>query len=338
MSRVAGESLRTEEAPSAAVTAGTTPEMAAAHRHSRYLWLLLIALVGAEAAHELFGLPGPSTLYESWIHSSLIFAAALICLARAVRERSDRAAWLALGVGMVCWGAGTALWHLLYDGEAHPPYPSPADVLWLLWYPLTALGIALLIRTRVRHFELHRWMDGIAVMLLVLAAAFPITLQPVDQYLHRSPLAATVDISYPVLDTLLLGAILGTFGLMAWRPGRVWLLLGFGCLIMALADVAFAVEQARGIASDNRYDFIWAAGALCIAYAASVMPDAYEPRQLFGLKAIALPLAAQLFAVVLQVCIVLFPSFDTETHRIVVLVVLIIASVQLVLARPMVKR
>jgi len=68
------------------------------------------------------------------------------------------------------------------------------------------------------------------------------------------------------------------------------------------------------------------------------VPDAYEQRELFGFKAIALPLAAQLFAVVLQACIVLFPSFDTETHRIVVLVVLIIASVQIVLARPMAKR
>lgn len=331
-------SSATDQAPSASARAGATPDIGAAPRHLRLVWCLLIVLVVVEGAHEVFDLPGPEVLYEGWIHGTVIVAAAALCLLRPVQVRSERGAWLALGAGMACWGAGTVLWSLLYDGNPNPPYPTPADVLWLLWYPFTALGIALLIRTRVSHFELHRWMDGLAVMLLVLAAAFPITLQPVDQYLHRSPLAAIVDISYPILDTLLLGAILGTFGLLAWRPGKVWLLLGFGCLIMAIADATFAAQQARGIGSDTHYDFTWAAGALLIAYAAWVTPGPYERRELTGLQAIALPLTAQLLAVVLQACIVLFPAFDTETHRIVVLVVLIIATIQIVLARPRLKR
>jgi hypothetical protein len=126
---------------------------------------------------------------------------------------------------------------------------------------------------------------------------------------------------------------------MAWRPGKAWLLLGFGCLIMAIADSASAVQQARGIPTNSHYDFIWAAGSLFIAYAAWVpAPDSHEPRELVGLQAVALPLAAQLFAVALQACIVLFSSFDTETHRIVVLAVLIIATLQVVLARPRLKR
>ncbi len=331
-------SSATDQASPAQMGAATTAEIRAAPRHLRLAWSLLVALVVVEGAHEAFGLPGPDALYAGWIHGSVIVAAAALCLARPAQVQSERGAWLALGAGMVCWGAGTVLWNLLYDGNPDPPYPTPADVLWLLWYPFTALGIALLIRTRVSHFELHRWMDGLAVMLLVLAAAFPITLQPVDQYLHRSPLAAIVDISYPILDTLLLGAILGTFGLLAWRPGKVWLLLGFGCLIMAIADATFAAQQARGIGSDTHYDFIWAGGAVLIAYAAWATPGPYARRELTGLQAIALPLAAQLLAVVLQACIVLFPAFDTETHRIVVLVVLIIATIQIVLARPRIKR
>jgi uncharacterized membrane protein YfcA len=58
---------------------------------------------------------------------------------------------------------------------------------------------------------------------------------------------------------------------------------------------------------------------------------------LIGWRAIALPLAAQLVAVGLQTGIVLFPSFDTQTHRIVVLAVLIIATVQMIVARPRLK-
>jgi hypothetical protein len=220
---------------------------------------------------------------------------------------------------------------------ANPPYPSLADVLWLLWYPFTALGIALLISRQVSHFELHRWMDGLAVTLLALAATFPFTLPPVAHYLNTSQFAGIVDVSYPVLDTLLVGAIVGVFGLMAWRPGRVWTLLGFGCLIMAIADAAFAVEQARGVATDNSYNFVWATGALLIAYAAWLPADRPSRRELIGWQAIALPLAAQLTAVGLQIGIVLFPSFDTQTHRVFVLAVLIIATVQMILARPRLK-
>lgn len=315
--------------PSAAGETLTVPQQL------RLLWAFLTALVVAEAAHEVLGLSGPGNVYDSWIPSFVIIATAVLCLARAALEPGERGAWLCFGLGMSCWSAGTVLWSVLYGGEPKPPFPSPADALWLLWYPFIALGIALLIRRRVSHFELHRWMDGLAVMLLVLAAAFPFTLQSVDEYLHENQFAAVVDVGYPVLDTLLLGAILGIFGLMAWRPGKVWLLLGLGCLIMAVADVAFAVQQSRGFSSYSHYDFLWTAGALLIAYAAWVPPaEPYDHGELLGLQAIALPLAAQLFAVALQACIILFPSFDTESHRIVVLAVLIIATFQIVLARP----
>jgi hypothetical protein len=322
---------------SAPLAADPGREAAVSRLPLRVVWVLLAALVAVEAAHELFGLVGPEALYETWIHDSVVVASAVLCLVRAAREPRERDAWLAFGIGLASWAAGTVLWSVLYEGTAHPPYPSAADVLWLLWYPFTALGIAFLIRTHVGGFELHRWMDGLAVTLLVLAATFPITLSPVEHYLNTSRLAGIVDVSYPVLDTLLLGAILGVFGLMAWRPGRVWMLLGFGCLIMAIADAAFAVQQARGVATENSYDFVWATGALLIACAAWLPAERPSNRDLIGWQAIALPLAAQLFAVGLQACIVLFPSFDTQTHRIVVLAVLVIATVQMILARPRLK-
>jgi hypothetical protein len=322
---------------SAPLAADPGREAVASPRPLRAVWLVLIALVAVEAAHELLGLVGPETLYEAWVHDSVVVASAVLCFARAASEPRERSTWIAFGIGLACWGAGTVLWNVLYQGTPNPPYPTVADVLWLLWYPFTALGIALLVRRQVSGFELHRWMDGVAVTLLVLAATFPITLPPVESYLHTSPLAGIVDVSYPVLDTLLLGAILGVFGLMAWRPGKVWILLGFGCLIMAIADAAFAVQQAHGVATDDSYNFVWATGALLIAYAAWLPGDRPSQRDLIGWRAIALPLAAQLFAVGLQTCIVLFPAFDTDTHRIVVLAVLIIATVQMVLARPRLK-
>jgi hypothetical protein len=305
----------------------------------RLVWIFLVAILVGEAAHEVFGLPGPYALYEDWFHASIVVASALLCLARAAYEPRGRGAWLSLGLGLAFWGSGTVLWDILYEANPNPPYPSPADVLWLAWYPFTALGIGLLIRARVTRFELHRWMDGLAVMLLVFAACFPLILQPAEHYLHHSELGAIVDFGYPVLDTLLLGAILGVFGLLSWRPGKVWLLLGLGILINAGADAAFAVQQAHGIGNDDHYSFLWAAGALLIGYAAWVAaPHTHQHVEMFGWQAIALPLVAQLLAVGLQACSVFLPVWDTKTDRIITLVVLVIATFQIILARPRLAR
>jgi hypothetical protein len=296
---------------------------------------LLAILLALEIAHDLLGLPGAGELYDVWFGTVIVAGSAAVCVARARREPVDREAWAAIGAGMLSWSAGTILWEAQYSGLTRPPYPSDADVLWLLWYPFTAIGLGLLIRARVARFELQRWMDGLVVMLLVLAAVFPLTLHPVEQYFGDYKLAGLVDISYPLLDTVLLGGILGTFGLIAWRPDRAWILIAVGFVMMTAGDAAFAVQQARGVADHEHYGFVWSAGALMIACAAWVSGEhRHEHRELYGWAAIALPLFAALLAVALQLGIVLFPSFDTETHRVTVLIVLVIAAIQLILARP----
>jgi hypothetical protein len=318
-------------------TRASTPSIASieAPRWVRVGLGILAFLLALEVAHDLFGLPGPGALYDVWLGVAIVCGSAAACIARAWREPVHRAAWAWMAAGMLSWSVGTILWEAQYSGISHPPYPTASDVLWLLWYPSTAVALGLLIRARVGRFELHRWMDGLVVVLLVLAAALPLALHPVEQYFGHYELAAIVDISYPLLDALLLGALLGTFGLLAWQPDRVWVLIAFGCVVMTIADAAFAVQQARGIATDEHYGFLWSAGALTIAIAAWVPSvHRHEPRELFGWSAIALPLFAQVLAVVLQLGILIFPSFDTETHKLTVLVVLVIATVQLILARP----
>jgi len=298
------------------------------------LGLLGVVLV-LEIAGELSGVAGPASFYEVWLGTALLAGCAAVCLARAWSQPAERAAWVAIAAAMLTWTLGTVLWEAEYSGVARPPYPSDADVLWLLWYPLTAVGIALMIKARVARFDVASWMDGLVVMLLALAAAFPLTLDPVVHYFGSNELAGLVDIGYPLLDTLLLGAILGTFALMAWRPDPAWVLIALGIAAMTIGDAAFAVQQARGVYEGVHYGFVWSAGALLIACAAWV-PVVYRQHrgELLGWSAIALPLFAAVLAVALQLCVVLFHSFDTKTHKVTVLVVLVIATVQLILARP----
>jgi diguanylate cyclase len=298
------------------------------------VWLVLVVLTILEAAKELFGLSGPQALYETWFHNGVIVVAAALVLLRAAHERRARRAWLAIGLAMVSWGIGSVSWSIVYGTNPHPPYPTFADIFWLLWYPLVGVGIASLIRLRVHRFVLHRWLDGLALILLVLAAGVALVLQRDADHVAHGVLAMTVGFSYPVLDVLLIGAVLGVYGVLGWHPDRVWALLGLGIVATAVADATFAVQQAQGRTGDRRYDFVWTLGALLISYAAWVRAPR-EPggaEQVFGLRAVALPLLAQALAAGIQIYAFILPI--NETERLITVVVLAIAAVQIFLARP----
>ena len=213
-----------------------------------FVWLVLGVLTVLEAANDIFGVAGPDWLYDNWVHNAILGVCAALVLARAAFEPVARKAWVAFGLGLLLWFIGSAAWAVFYSGSANAPYPSFADAFWLAWYPLMGVGIFYLILVRVPLFELHRWMDGIAVTLLVLAVGFALVIQPAAAHKTVGSLATFVAFLYPVLDVLLIGAILGVYGLLAWRPDTMWILVGLAVVSSSVADAVFAVQEtdARG--------------------------------------------------------------------------------------------
>ena len=141
-------------------------------------WVVLLALTALEALDELHSIGGPPALYQRGVHDSVLVAATLLIFAHAAVEPIARLAWLSFGCAMAFWCVGTISWSVAYGSQLNPPYPTFADGFWLLWYPLMVLGMVILVRVRFKRFEVHRWMDGIAVMLLVLVAGFGLVVQP----------------------------------------------------------------------------------------------------------------------------------------------------------------
>jgi len=301
-----------------------------------FLWLVLAVLMVLEAANDLFGVAGPHWFYDDWVQNAILAACAALVLCRAAFEPAARRAWLAFGIALSLWFVGSAAWSAVYGGQTDVPYPTFADIFWLAWYPLVAVGMFYLIRVHVPQFELHRWMDGVAVALLVLAAGFALVIQPAAEHTTIGVLAAFVAFIYPVLDVLLVGAVLGVFGLLGWRPDSTWMLVGLAIVSTSVADAVFAVQEAeaRAVVSGNRYGFVWTAGALLIALAAWVGAPKTEanPASVTGMRAVALALVAQALAIGIQGY-----AFFREigrTERIVTIIVLLVASAQIILTRP----
>jgi hypothetical protein len=301
---------------------------------SGVLWSITVVLVALYAAHQGFGLGGRSVngLFDDWINDGLLWCAAVACAGGALKARRSRAAWLLVSLALAVWAIGDTIWSIRFGDAAAPP-TSISDVFWLAWYPLIIAALVLLVRDRVPGFELHRWIDGIAVMLCLATPWVALFLQPVADHSTATGLAVVLDFTYPLVDAVLVGAVLGVFALMGWSPGRMWLALGFALTVMGVAD-AISCTQALAHSHDRGiYDAAWAGAAMLVAYAAwQPHPGRLERREVIGWQAIALAVAAQALAIGIQT----YAIFNEvpRSERILTVIVLIIATIQIVVSRP----
>ena len=295
----------------------------------------MAVLVALYAGHQVSGLGGRGLdgLFDDWINGVVLWCAAAACGVAAMRAPRGRAAWLLVTLALASWAIGDTIWSIRYGTAASAPATSISDVFWLAWYPLIIAALALLIRDRVPGFELHRWIDGVAVMLLVATPWVALFLQPVAEHSGASGLTVVVDFAYPLGDAILVGAVLGVFVVMDWRAGPMWLTLGIALAVMGIADAISSV-QALGHTHDRGvYDAAWAGAAVLVAYAAwQPYPARLERRELIGLRAVALAIAAQVLAASIQA----YAIFDEipQSERVLTVIVLIIATVQIILTRP----
>jgi hypothetical protein len=301
------------------------------------MWGTLIVLVVAYAGHEDLGLGGSGSdnLFETWISNALLWATSAVCLVGALRQRTGRIAWLLVTLGLTSWAVGNTIWSIRYGSSAAGPLTSISDIFWLAWYPLVLAALALLVRDRLHTFHLHRWIDGVAVMLLVMIPWVALFLGPVYHHSHETALADAVDFAYPLGDAIVFGSALGVFAMTGWRPpGKMWLLLGAGLAAMGIADSIYSVQALEGSKHvSTTYGVFWSAGAVLVAFACwEPHPGRIKPRELYGWSAVALALIAQAIAAAIQI----FGFFHEipRSERIITLVVLVIAIVQISVTRP----
>src|SRR3954463_2845271 len=109
-------------------------------RRSRLLQVMQWVVSAGAVVYLVSTLPGVrpgggySTLLDAWLGNAVLFGAMALCLARGILIRAERAAWLALGIGIGLWTAGRVD-YLAAHAHGRVPIPSLADVGWLAFYP-----------------------------------------------------------------------------------------------------------------------------------------------------------------------------------------------------------
>jgi two-component system, cell cycle response regulator len=200
-------------------------------------------------------------------YDAAVLGAALVVLWRAVTVETERGVWLALGVGMLLWGLGQTYYSAVLYYASPAPFPSPADVLFLAFYPASFLALVLLLRARIPHLEPLAWVDGLIGALAVAGVAAALIFPPVLEALGGHTFGVAVSLAYPCADLVLLGLLSGAFAASKWRAHGAWLLIGLALLLFGAADVVYLSVAGQSTEALNLASVGWPLAFLLLAVA-----------------------------------------------------------------------
>jgi two-component system cell cycle response regulator len=248
-------------------------------------------------AHLAAGVGGHDSdhFFNMWLYDGLEVLAATGCFLRVAWTRSERAAWLALALGMLSFAAGDICFDFVYAGN--PPTPSIADPLWLGLYPGCYAALGLLVRSRISTFNRSVWLDGVIAALASASVAAAIVFEVVFDNRSGSESAMIVNLAYPIGDVLLLALVVFVFALTGWRPGRAWTTVGTAFAVITVADSIFLYLNATtGYAEGTLLDVLWPASLLLLAASAFQTAGREHALELEGRFFGATPLACGMVA------------------------------------------
>lgn len=199
-------------------------------------WLRYL-LLGLAVSLGLLALPaGP-------VRDSVIVAAgvcAVVAILVGVRRHRPvrRGPWYLMAAGVALWAGGDAAWAFLVHVAGVEPFPSVADVLYLLAYPLLAAALLMLGRRRGAPWNASAMLDALIVATIAGLVLWVAYIVPTWTDPEGSLLARLVGIAYPVADVMLVSQLVHLGGVRRGRTGPIRL-LALAFVVMLVADVLF---------------------------------------------------------------------------------------------------
>lgn len=169
-----------------------------------------------------------------------------------------RLAWSAIIAGQACFLAGDIGFTVLEFGLDEELFPSFADWLYLAGYPLIAVGLIPIVRTRNARRDAGGLIDAAIVTVAAAAILWVFIMDPTVNDSETGLLARMVAVAYTVGDVLAL-AMLAL--LLARRRANPWPLALTAASVATLfvADTAYALMalQSDGYSLGNPVDALW---------------------------------------------------------------------------------
>jgi diguanylate cyclase (GGDEF)-like protein len=235
------------------------------------MWLLAATYVVALALHSGGWGPEWGGWFGVFVDDGLglltVWAPTAVCWLAAVRAGRRRPELHLAAAAVTSFAAGDTYYVLMTIGGRPLPFPSPADVGYLLVYPLLLTALAIAARRHARDLAPWAWLDC-AVGSLGAGALLAVVLRPVldSATADFSPLATAVAVAAPAFDLVLVAAIAGIAALRGVDMGSRWTVLASGLLVFAASDVVYGLQvAAETYVLGTPVDAGWAIGLALMA-------------------------------------------------------------------------
>ena len=148
------------------------------------------------------------SLPQNLVYDAIGVASVAAIIAGVVIYRPERPQpWLLLAAGQLLFVTGDALWTILeLMGES--PFPSIADVAYLLGYPLLVVAFLMAIQLRVRGGDRAGLLDGAILASACALVGWVVLVRPVLDSAD-DPISLIVTAAYPLGDLVILGVAIG---------------------------------------------------------------------------------------------------------------------------------
>jgi len=205
--------------------------------------MIVAVLAMAFAADQWFE-PGGETL-TAWIDEAGLSiaagAAAVMCMVAARRLTGRaRAAWLLMAGATGAWAIGEAVWTLFDLVLGLDPFPSVADIFYILGTALSVAAVLALPAAPVgRAARGQAVLDGLLLAASILLISWVVVLHRLFEGSSQGALGLAVSLTYPIGDIATLVVLLFVFA-RTDAVGRGGLtVLGIGLAANAITDSLF---------------------------------------------------------------------------------------------------
>jgi diguanylate cyclase (GGDEF)-like protein len=243
------------------------------------VWIVVLGLLLAAYAVVILkplGDAATQDFFGRWVYDAIVLGAAAAVLVRGALLRAERGAWLSLGAGLLLWALGQTYYSVVLYYASPAPFPSPADIGFLLFYPAAYVGLVLLLRSRFAR-DSFAWMDGLIGALAIAAVVAALVFPPVLEALGGSTLGVAVSLAYPCADIVLVGIVAGALITSGWRGQRAWLAIAAAFTLFGISDVVYLSVGGQSTEALNLASIGWPLAFLFLAAVAWLPVSAGAP-------------------------------------------------------------
>jgi len=222
--------------------------------------------------------------YSDWA-AFIINGAMTLCLIYAAWQsiavnRKIFLAWLMMALGQLSFAIADGLWAYFETVQKISPFPSIADIGWLMTYIFFIIGIFLLPSVEITLQERTKIFLDISIVIVTASLFFwSVILQPtIYQNLQSDPMKLALAVTYPVMDMILVFLVAEMLFRKLSFPGNVALkFLALGAGVWIAADTIYMGQLlTETYLPGGVLDSAWIAGYLLMGLAGIAQAEAVK--------------------------------------------------------------